>query len=333
VAIIFERPLVSIIVPNWNGKNVLRTCLNSLENLTYPNYEVIVVDNGSTDGSKEMITKEFPRVRLVANSRNLGFAGGCNLGVKFAKGDIIALVNNDATAKPSWLTKLVETVHQGTNVGVVGGVIFYDNPGDILWSSGARIDLISGIDWRVGHGKRLSQAKTVGDIDYLPGTALVFPRKLLYRAGLFDENYFFYCEDLDWTLCVRRLGYSCKLNPSAIVWHKASMSRRKMQLQGYYHQMRGLFRVYFKHFPLRYLVTSLFFQLVIFPIFEPLFFGTSPLFTLQRIRAFAWNLTKLKETIIERYEANSMGKLKLKNRFREFLSVAKDHALSKNYDF
>jgi GT2 family glycosyltransferase len=325
--------MVSIIIPNWNGMDCLRDCLKSLERLTYANYETIVVDNGSIDGSREMVSKEFQRVRLVASPTNMGFASGCNLGFKVAKGEIIAVLNNDATVEDSWLSELVNTVCQDTGIAVTSGIVFYDKPGSIIWSAGARIDAISGIDWRVGHGTKIDDVAGIEDLDYLPGCALVFRRQAIDRIGFFNENYFLYCEELDWAFCAKRLGYKCKLDTSAVVWHKASMSRRKINLQGYYHQVRGLFRVYLKHFPIRYLLTSLLFQLVLVPVFETLFFRASPLFILQRVKAFGWNLRSLRGTMLERHGANMMGSLMLKNRFRELLVVARDHFNSRSYDF
>jgi GT2 family glycosyltransferase len=328
-------PYVSIIVPNWNGKNVLYPCLESLMNLVYPNYEIIMVDNGSTDGSKEMVKRLFPKVRVVASSTNLGFAGGCNLGIKYAKGEIIALFNNDATTEPLWLTKLVDKLVENPDVVLCSGLVFYDNPQNILWSAGARIDPITGIDWRIGHGQQLAKldSSELQDIDYIPGCAFIFPRKLLKKIGFLNENYFLYCEELDWTLCLRRLGYKFSIVTSAVVWHKASFSRRRIPLQGYYHQVKGLFRIYFKHFPLRYLVTSLFFQLSVIPIIETLLFGVSPLLILQRIKAFVWNITNLKETMCERSQVNFMGKLELKERFKELLRVTRDYRSIKYFDF
>jgi hypothetical protein len=328
-----NEPMVSVIVPNWNGMDCLRDCLKSLEKLSYGNYETIVVDNGSTDGSREMVAKEFQRVRLVASPTNLGFAGGCNLGFKAAEGEIIAVLNNDATVQNSWLSELVNTLCQDTGIGVTSGIIFYDNPCNIIWSAGARIDAVTGFDWRVGHGTKIDELAGIEDLDYLPGCALVFRRNTIDRIGLFNENYFLYCEELDWTFCAKRLGYKCKLDTSAVVWHKASMSRRKMNLQGYYHQERGLFRVYLKHFPIRYLMTSLLFQLVLIPVPETLIFRTSPLFILQRVKALVWNLRSLRGTMVERHGANMMGSLMLKNRFREFLAVSRKHLISKSYDF
>lgn len=327
------KPLVSIIIPNWNGRDILSDCLTSLNQLTYPNYEIIVVDNGSTDGSGQMVKNQFPEVNLIASPDNLGFACGCNLGIKASKGAVIALFNNDATAEPLWLEKLVDLLEQEPKIGICSGVILYDEPRDIVWSAGSRIDAITGMDWRFGHGQKLNGAEEIRDIDYIPGCAFLFPRSILTKIGLLNENYFFYGEDLDWTFCLKRLGYELRVDSSALVWHKASFSRRKNPLQGYYQQMKGLFRIYLKHFPLKYLISTLCFQLFAVPVFETLLFKTSPLYFLQRVKAFAWNMIHLRKTVYERRQVNLMGKLELKNRFMELLNMAKKSVSSKDFDF
>jgi GT2 family glycosyltransferase len=332
-SIIINRPMVSVIIPNWNGKSVIRDCLTSLQRLTYPNYEVIVVDNGSTDGSVKMIREEFPTIELVISPLNLGFAGACNLGIKASKGQLVALFNSDAIADPCWLSELVDCISKEDDIAMASGLIFYEKPCDVLWSAGARIDGITGMPYHIGRGERLHSINTIEDVDYLPGCAIIFPRIMIKKVGLLDESYFLYGEELDWTFRAKRLGYKIRLNPHALVWHKASITRRRNPPRGYYHLVRGYFRIYFKHFPLKYLVTSLFFQLVMFPIFEALLFRTSSLYFVQRMKAFAWNITKLKEIMIERNRANLMGKIELKNRFKELLVVTRRHVVSNSYDF
>jgi GT2 family glycosyltransferase len=328
-----EWPLVSIVIPTWDNKDILRNCVTSLLDSSYPSYEIIVVDNGSTDGSSEMIASEFSGVRLIRSQRNLGFAAGCNLGIRNTKGEMIALFNDDARVKRTWLTNLVNRFLNESDVCAASGVILYDSPGDIVWSAGAKIDPITGIDWRVGEGGILAQLSRNNDIDYVSGCALLFPKRLISRVGMLNENYFLYCEELDWILSAKRLGYKCVVEPSAIVWHKASATRRKMPLKGYYYQMRGLFRIYFKHFPLRYLISSLIFQLLVFPMTELFVFRTSPFFVVKRAKAFGWSLANLRASMIERAEVNQMGRLRLKNRFREFLEISMKRVITRQYDF
>lgn len=328
-----QYPLVSVIVPNWNGESLLRECLESLGKLKYPNYEIIVVDNGSTDNSIELIKKSFRETKIIVNPTNLGFAGACNVGIKVAKGDIIALFNNDAFPEPNWLSKLVSTLLEEEKIAIAGGPIFYAQPNEILWSAGMRIDGITGTTWRVGHSKRLSQVSGVNDLDYLSGCAIIFKKNVIDEIGVFDETFFLYGEEVDWTFRAIRFGYKFKFNRSASVWHKASFTRRKTPSKGYYYFIRSRFRNYFINYPLRYLITSLFFQIVIYPVAEVLIFKTPSNYILARFEAFAWNLAHLGETMKKRSKANSIGQLNVKNRFKEFMKVLLDDRTSKTYDF
>lgn len=334
-------PLVSVVIPSWNGRHVLSTCLQSLERLSYPNYEVIVVDNGSTDGSREMVRSEFPWVKLVASPTNVGFAAGCNLGIEVAKGDIIALFNNDATAERSWLSKVVACVLNENGTVIAGGPILYHKPAEHPFSrcAGVRLDPLTGITWRLGYTDAFQGTKFIEDIDSLPFCGVAFPKRLLDEIGPLDETYFIYCEDIDWCLNAKRVGYKCKLDCTAVVWHEGSWTgrdhgrARRTTGRGYYHFMRGLFRIYFKHLPLRYMVASLFFQLTLFPVAEVFVFRTSPVLVLRRFQAFVWNLRRLRTTMAARRKAATLGPLTLKSRFAGFLHVARERIAKHYYEF
>lgn len=317
-----NKPFVSIIVVNWNERDVLGECLTSLTHLAYPNYEIIVVDNASTDGSPDIVKEKFPEVKLIINDKNLGFAAGCNAGIKSVKGEMIALFTADEVVGPSWLNEIVKSIGNSPNVGIAGGPILYYEPNNVVWSAGFRIDGITGIDWRIGHGSRLGQLGKIVDIDYVSGGGLLIKKEVIKKIGLLDEGFFLYCEDADWNLRAKRVGYRCNFSPFAVIWHKRFYPQ-KISLQAYYFHARGIFRLYFKHFPLKYLITALFFQLFIVPTFEVLFFRRRICFVKARIKGFVWNLLRLAEVISERRKSESLGKLVLKNRLRECLSIAK----------
>lgn len=327
-----EMPVVTIIIPNWNGKGVLRECLSSLSHLDYPNLEIVVVDNGSTDGSTSMIEKEFSNVKLLINKKNLGFAGGCNIGIRAAKGDLICLFNNDAIAHPFWLYKVVEAFNSSP-VGIVGCSICSSESKEVTLSAGMKIDAITGWSWQVDHGSRLGCRLEPDSIDYLTGCAMLIRREVIDKIGLLDESYFLYGEDLDLCMRARRAGYECLVVPDAVVYHSGSYTRKKIRSQGYYLQMRGNFRTYFKHFPIRYMITSLFFQLIPFPFLEMVFFKTPPVFIVLRLKAFLWNMTRLRITIVDRNKTRSMGPEVLGNRFSEFVLISRDRVTSQDYDF
>ncbi|MCA9898839.1 MAG: glycosyltransferase family 2 protein, partial [Anaerolineales bacterium] len=131
---------VSIIVVNWNGRHHLQLCLTALFAQTYPNFEVILVDNGSTDGSQAFVREQFPTVRLIALPENVGFARGNNEGIRASTADYIATVNNDTRVDPNWLTALVETAESNPNVGMCAAkLLFWDRP-DVINSAGICLD-------------------------------------------------------------------------------------------------------------------------------------------------------------------------------------------------
>lgn len=319
--ITFERPLVSIIIPNWNGKDILKICLQSLTNLTYPNYEIVVVDNASTDGSPEMVKKEFPDVKLIINKKNLVWAGGCNVGIKAARGDLIALFNNDAIADPNWLSGLVNVIKSSSNIGMVGGIEFCYEQSDVIDNTGMKIDPITGIVWRVNRGKRLTQLVGLEDIDFVSGVSPLLKRELIEKIGLFDENYPLYDEETDFCLNAKRAGYRFKIVPSAKVWHMGSTTVKKLPLKGYYSKSKSDFRFYFKNFPLKYLFTALLFQSIFIPAYEAWFFK-NPIFFLLKTKAFIWNLVRLRKIFAKRKEVELLGKTRLKSRLKECLEVA-----------
>ena len=327
------HPFVSIIVLNWNGMDYLEKCLQSLMCLTYPNYEVIVVDNGSSDGSPDMVKRSFPNVKLITNKSNLGFAKGNNVGIKASRGDLIVLFNNDVVADSSWLFELVKTAISSHNIGVASGIILQGKPSDIIWSAGIKIDAFTGNDWRIGYGKKLNQLEKVEDLDYFSACALLIRRDVVEKIGLLDEGYFFYGEDADWAFCARRAGYKCKLAPSAIVWHEGSMTSKRTPIKRYYWYNLSNFRLYLKHFPVKYLFTTLFFQLVFLSFFEVFFFKRPIAYLLLKLKAFVWNMVNLPKTMAERKKIERFGELKLKRRLREILKVAKVFTASKYYEF
>jgi len=318
-----NHPLVSIIVLNWNGMAYLEKCLQSLMSITYPNYEVIVVDNGSSDGSPDMVKKDFKNVTLIANKRNLGFAKGNNVGIEASKGNLIVLLNNDVVVDPTWLSELVKATVDSPKIGMTSGIVLQSKPSDVVWSSGKRIDVFTGITWRIGYGEKFKQIEKVEDIDYFSGCALLVKKQIILKIGLLDEGYFFYGEDADWNFCARRAGFDCEFAPLAIVWHEGSATRKRIPRKGYYWYNRSAFRLYFKHFPLIFLFTAILFRLIILSLFEILLFRRPISHISLRIAAFGDTLSELNEIITVRRKIHCLGKLHLKIRFREFLKVVK----------
>lgn len=221
----FERPLVSVIVVNWNGLAYLPECLESLARQSYAPLEVVVVDNGSTDGSVEYLRTVRDRaVRLVESPANAGFAGGNNLGIRASKGAYVALINNDAAADPGWVEALVAAAEADPRVGMCASKIYvWDQPG-ILDGAGL---LVSGDGIGRGRGRLEADCEEFQREEdaLLPsGCAALYRRAMLDEVGLFDEDFFAYCEDTDLGLRARIAGWRCRYAPAAVVRHRYSGS-------------------------------------------------------------------------------------------------------------
>jgi GT2 family glycosyltransferase len=328
-----SKPFVSVIVLNWNGKSCIHRCLESLSKQTYEKYEIIVVDNASSDESPEIVRRNFPRVKLIVNDQNLGFARGNNIGIEHATGDLIALFNYDAVADSNWLSELVSAILESEKNGIVGGPIYYFEPRDVIWAMGGKIDYLTGLGWHVCQDKTVNEclSEFSEDIDYIPGTALLIKRKVINEIGPLDEDYFLYNDDLDLCFRVKRVGYKCSLVKSAPVWHMVSFSWRGRPLIGYYHNMRSTFYFYLKNLPIPFLLTAIFFQYIIFTFFEIFIFRRPIRYMLVKTQALAWNLLNIKIILRKRKITRNLGKGVIKIRVRELLKIMRERVKTKQY--
>lgn len=216
------RPEVSIVIPNWNGLGLLRPCLASLQQQTFCDYEIIVVDNASTDGSLQMVASEFPEVRVLALGRNLGFAGGSNAGIRQAVGDIVVALNNDTEAEPTWLQNLVRALGRHPEAGSAASrLMVFSKPG-IIHSAG---DLYGrdGIPNSRGVWQQYGAPYDREVFVFGPcGGAAAYRREMLDEIGLYDEAFFMYCEDVDLNWRAQLAGWKCVYVPEAVVHHHLS---------------------------------------------------------------------------------------------------------------
>jgi GT2 family glycosyltransferase len=216
------QPPTSIIIPNWNGARHLPTCLDSLRRQTYPNFEVIVVDNGSTDGSLELLERDYPEVKVVALPENRGFAGGVNAGIRQARGEIVAVFNNDAEADPRWLEELAEALARHPEAGMATPKVLLFDQCHVIHTVGD----FYGVDGVPGN--RGVWQHDVGQFDreeYVfgaAGVAAAYRRAMLDEVGLFDEDFFSFCEDVDLAWRAQLAGWKCVYAPQAVVYHKLS---------------------------------------------------------------------------------------------------------------
>jgi GT2 family glycosyltransferase len=214
-------PFVSIVIPNWNGARFLRACLGSLRAQTYPAREVVVVDGASTDGSAELVRSDYPEVCLLVLSENRGFAGNVNAGIRRSRGELVALLNNDAVADPDWLEELVGGFSD-PRVGSCASKMLLVEPPDVLNSAGdfySRDGLPGnrGV-WEQDRGQYDEDQRVFGAC----AGAAAYRRSLLDDIGLFDERFFYQCEDVDLAYRAQLAGYVCRYVPSARVHHRLS---------------------------------------------------------------------------------------------------------------
>jgi GT2 family glycosyltransferase len=243
-----QVPLASIIIPTWNGKDYIEDCLNSLLSQDYPEFEVIIVDNASSDGTPEWVAEHFPTVTLIRNERNLGFAGGVNVGLRAAKGDVLILLNQDAAAEPGWLRALISGLLAAPDIGVAGCKIYHWD-GKTIWHAGVEYDPHRGLTFLRGTGEPdRKQYDQPADMSSVVGAAMAFKREVLAQIGGFDEDFFFYLEDTDFCWRARQSGFRVVYVPVAAVRHHvaASLGSGSTQTFRYHHLSRLLFLL--KHF-------------------------------------------------------------------------------------
>ena len=210
---------VSVIVVNWNRRELLRACLKSLTKQTQSGFEIIVVENGSDDGSVEMMEAEFPAVRIIRNRENRGFCAANNQGIQASDAEFIALLNNDAEAGPGWLAALVDAFEGRADFGMAASKI-------LVWENPQKIDKAAHLIYPDGQNRGRGSGETdAGQYDRLEealwpdGCAAMYRRKMLDAIGGFDEDLFAYADDAELGLRARIAGWRCIYVPSAVVRH------------------------------------------------------------------------------------------------------------------
>lgn len=239
-------PRVTAIVLNWNGKELSAACLRSLLASDYPALEVILVDNGSSDGSVPALQAEFPDLEIVCSPENLGYAGGNNLGIRLAldrSTPYIFLLNNDTLIDPGCVNRLVEALEADPTAGAANPKILYHRPADRIWYAGGTYSLWTGFTRHRGHRQvDRGQFDRQEVVTFLTGCAFFVRGRVLQEVGLLDESLFNYIEDLDLCLRIRRAGYRLLYVPGGKVWHREGFTAEKElgKPYRYYQSVRNL---------------------------------------------------------------------------------------------
>ena len=212
----------SVIIPNWNGLALLRPCLDTLRQQTLDAYEIIVVDNASSDDSVAVLQRDYPEVRTIALSENLGYSGGCNAGIRAARGEIVVLLNNDIEAEPDWLAELVAALDRHPEAGFAASRM-------MIHTDRQRLNAAGDIYRRNGTPDSRGVRELYGspyDEEVLVfgacGGAAAYRASMLEDIGLLDERFFMYCEDVDLSWRAQLAGYRCVYAPKAVVYHHMS---------------------------------------------------------------------------------------------------------------
>lgn len=242
----------SVVILAWNGMAYLADCLNAVFAQDYLDFEVIVVDNGSTDGSADFVAAQYPQVRLIRNERNLGFAAGNNVGLRAATGDVLVLLNQDTEVRPGWLAALVEAV-QDLTVGIAGCKLLY--PDGTIQHAGGYLHGDRGATEHYGrHELDVGQYDIPRDVEFVTGAALALTRETWKCIGPLDEEFApAYFEDTDWCFRAQAAGRRVVYWPAAVAVHKESASAQVTSWAHLATYNYGRLRFLFKHQPLAWL--------------------------------------------------------------------------------
>lgn len=212
-------PLVSVVIPNWNGVIFLPTCLDALRRQTYPRVEVIIADNASADGSRELVRHQYPEARLVELAENRGFTGACNAGMQAAQGEIVILLNNDTEVAPDWIEQVIGAFERHPEAGIVASKMLLFDRRDTLHTAGDYYRM----DGRAGNrGVWQPDGPEYNHEEYVfsaCGGSAAYRREMLDQIGLLDDDFFFSMEDVDLAWRAQLAGWRCVYAPRAVVYH------------------------------------------------------------------------------------------------------------------
>lgn len=245
-------PLVSIVIPTYNGKHLLAECLPSILNQKEKSFEIIVVDNGSTDNTQEFLKKRYPQIRLIDLGEKSGFAKPVNTGIKFSRGKYIALVNNDVILDQNWLFELVSRLERKKDIGFCA-CLMLDSEGKKVDSAG------DGFSWwgrayPIGRGEKPQKHQKEKLVFGACAGTSIFRREVFEKVDLLDEDFYAYFEDIDLSFRAQLAGFKCLYVPSAVVYHRGSATFDRDSVQMRCLGDRNKCWLVLKNYPLKYLL-------------------------------------------------------------------------------
>lgn len=245
---------IAIILVNWNGLDFTRACLDSLRNVDFPDFKVILIDNASQNQEGLRLKKSYPEIELIENSENLGFSGGNNVGLRLALKQgfsHLMLLNNDTIVEPDFLGEMMRKFLQDPRLGVVQPLILFLNDSRKIWSAGGRWIPNLGRAITLGDRDPLADFRCKKeDLDWATGCCMLISREAILATGLLNEQYFAYFEDVEWSLRFRKAGFGIALAEKAVIYHEAGASSKKHHSEGtlspmvfYFHVRNQLFLI------------------------------------------------------------------------------------------
>lgn len=291
------NPKVAVVILNWNGVKDTVECLESLKKVTYRDYQVIVVDNGSRGNDVDILKEKFgDYVQIIENDKNYGFAEGNNIGMRYAltnhNPDYLLLLNNDITVDPDFLTELVKAAENNPEIGLLGPVVYDYYKQSVVrgTGSGLRISWWRGIPVSLMPSQSGQEVDGIREADFVEGSCMLVRRNVIDQVGMLDSVYFAYWEETDWCVRIKRAGYKVCCVLSSKIWHKVQPSYRDTRKLYYFLRNDILFMR--KNADKKYLGTFfLYFFCVSLPLwcFKP--FLAHPLETVGAVtKALLWNI-------------------------------------------
>lgn len=316
---------VTIVIVNWNTKDLLKKCLGSIEGQLEKGKDcVIVIDNGSSDGSVDMVKKNYPWIELIRLDSNYGFAKANNIALMRAKSDYVFLINSDIVAQPYVLSKMLDFMARNSDVGLAGPVL--KNLDESIQKSWKRYPTISGLMIEaLGIGKFYNKDKSINfeqfrnhvekgiDVEVIAGAFWIVRKKAMDDVGLLDERFFFYGEDIDWCKRFREAGWRVVLYPGACAYHLDGGSSRKAPIEFYIEQQKARIVYWTKYHneSLAVFFTIIFFHNLVRIIYNGLKMVLAPNLSraeskiklLRSVRACTWLTKKVKLKVSNNLES------------------------------